>query len=130
MHLSIVQSLSPTKFSPDTAYDASYQASVRPLDKSLTKNGVAEVWFPETSWPAGAAIPQIRKTLDRRVDDELQRRVIIGLEARILQFDPALLGMDQGFSSCRDAGDVVGLPPACKFGTAFAQPRQQVAEGG
>jgi len=42
-----VQPLNPTKFSPVTAYDASHQALVRPLDKSLTKNGVAEIWFPE-----------------------------------------------------------------------------------
>ena len=53
---------------------------------------------------------------------------LIGLKARILQFEPALFGMDQGFSSCRDATDVMGLPPACKFGTAFAQTRQPIVE--
>jgi hypothetical protein len=42
-----VQPLNPTKFSPVTAYDASYQASVRSLDKSLTKNGAREDWFPK-----------------------------------------------------------------------------------
>src|SRR6476659_9294023 len=130
MHLSIVQPLSPTKFSPVTAYDASYQASVRALDKSLTKNGLVANSFPEPAKPEGAAIPQIPKGSDRRVDDELQRGVIIGLKTSIFQFEPALLGMDQGFSSCRHAADVVGLPPARKFGTAFAEPRQQVAEGG
>jgi hypothetical protein len=42
-----VQPLNPTKFSPVTAYDAFHQASVRTLDKSLTKNGAREDWFPE-----------------------------------------------------------------------------------
>src|SRR3954467_13677225 len=67
--------------------------------------------------------------LDSGVNNELQGRVVIGLKACILQFEPAPLGMDQGFPSCRDAADVMSLPPACKFGTAFAQTRQQVAEG-
>src|SRR4249920_3279784 len=87
-------------------------------------------WFPE---PFGLQVRQYREspeTLDLRVDNELQGRVVIGLKACILQFEPALLGMDQGFPSCCDAADVMGLPPACKFRTAFAQPRQQVAEGG
>jgi hypothetical protein len=57
MHLSIVQPLNPTKFSPVNAYDASHQASVRALDKSLTKNGSVENWFPELTEPEGAAIP-------------------------------------------------------------------------
>src|SRR6185369_2425435 len=130
MHLSIVQPLSPTKFSPVTAYDASHQASVRPLDKSLTKKRRSRGLVPGNQSARGCGDTANPKDLHRRVDDELQRRVIVGLEASIIQFDPALLGMDQGFPSCRDATDVVGLPPACKFGTAFAQPGQQDAEGG
>ena len=72
----------------------------------------------------------VSEGLDGGVNNELQGRVVIGLKACILQFEPALLGMDQGFPSCRDAADVVGLPPACKFGTPLPQTRQQVAKGG
>jgi hypothetical protein len=124
MHLSIVQPLSPTKFNPVFTYDASHQASVRALGKSLRKTGCCATGSKE---PVASQVRQYRqplKDLDRGVDNELQGRIVIGLEARILQFEPALLGMDQGFPSCRDAAYVMGLPPACKFGTAFAQARQ------
>src|SRR5437868_11002010 len=131
MHLSIVQPLSPTNSAPVVPYDASYQAWVRALDKSLMETAYCRTGSRE---PAEAR--RCRNTdnaidgLDRRVNDQLQRRVVVGLETRILQFEPALFGMGQGFPSCRDAADVMGLPPARKFGTAFAQTRQQVAEGG
>ena len=54
--------------------------------------------------------------LDGGVNNELQGRVVIGLKACILQFEPAFLGMGQGFQSCRDAVNVMGSPPAGKFG--------------
>jgi hypothetical protein len=40
-------SAQPHQIQPVIAYDASHQASVRALDKSLMKNGVIRNWFPD-----------------------------------------------------------------------------------
>src|SRR6059036_3328048 len=99
MHLSIVQPLNPHRFDPVFPYDASYQASVRSLDKSLRKRAAPGL-VPGNLSARRCGNTVNPERLDRCVDNELQCRVVVGLKASILQFEPALLGMDQEFPPC------------------------------
>jgi len=42
-------------------------------------------WFPGTGRPPGVRVPS--KTLDSCIDDELQRRIVIGLQPRVLEME-------------------------------------------
>src|SRR3954471_11774254 len=65
----------------------------------------------------------------RRVDRQLQRRIVIGLEARILELQQSLVRMVQPLPAVGHATDIMGFPPCCKFAAASSQPRQEIDEG-
>src|ERR1035438_2674176 len=57
----------------------------------------------------------------RCIYDELQVRIVIGLEACVRKAKHTLLGMSQAFYAARAASNIVGFPPFCKIRTFFAQ---------
>ena len=87
-------------FGPFGHFDCSY-TSLAQCNLNVAAQAAQCVLIPITR---GGVLP-IRRTitggtvtfgewrLDRRVDDELQRRIVIGLEARIFEMQPALRRM-------------------------------------
>src|SRR5271156_2957934 len=93
--------------------------------------------------PAGAGlfflvmrVPPLKRaddgpaSLHRRIDDELQRRIVIGLKRRVLEAERTLLGMAQQLPAGHDAADVVRLPPRRELGAALPKTRQQIEKSG
>jgi hypothetical protein len=70
------------------------------------------------------------RALNRRINHKLQRRIIVGLKARILELQQTPLGMMQRFSSRRGAGHLMRLPLPHEFGAALPQAIQQLGERG
>src|SRR6266478_4853948 len=61
----------------------------------------------------------------RRIDDELQVRIVIGLETCMRKTQHTLLWMSQALDSAGAAPDIMGFPPFCKLRTAVAKAGQQ-----
>ena len=61
----------------------------------------------------------------RRIDDELQVRIVIGLETCVRKAQHTLLWMSQALDAAGAASDIMGFPPFCKLRAAVAKAGQQ-----
>src|SRR6266702_3143995 len=61
----------------------------------------------------------------RRIYDELQVRVVVGLETCMRKTQQTLLWMSQALDATGAGSDIMGLPPFCKLRAAVAKPGQQ-----
>src|ERR1700738_1884118 len=62
-----------------------------------------------------------RNGSSRCIDDELQVRIVIGLETCVRKTQHALLGMTQALHAARPAANIVGFPPFCKLRAAVSK---------
>src|SRR5579859_4247397 len=67
--------------------------------------------------------------LCRGIEDELQRRIIVGLKCCMLEPQLTFGRMAQGLQAGDTAADIVRAPPTFEFRTAIPQPLQQFGEG-
>ena len=64
----------------------------------------------------------------RRIQNEFEIRIVIGLKTCMRKTQQTLLGMPQALDAAGAAPDIMGLPPFCKLRAAVAKAGQQVDE--
>ena len=74
-------------------------------------------------------LPELWNELHRRIDHQLQPRIVIRLKAHIVEFHRALFRVVQLLAACGGVRDVMRRPPFPEFGVACLQPRRRVDEG-
>src|SRR5260221_14157445 len=65
----------------------------------------------------------------RRIDDELQVWIVIGLETCVPKTQHTLLWMSQALDSAGTASNIMGFPPFCKLRAAVAKARNATNAG-